>query len=353
MPAPAIATPILVQLFPLPATVVANSNTLPIRPGFRPYTDRNRGKRYTNLQVARNLAAATAPGTAAPIGVFGAEFPLGRNGVDTAGRILPGIDPSTLSLDLSIGTTAGAYAETIRVSGGAGTALGFCVMLNAGSGYDPATPPAVTFANAGAAAATACVSREGRVTGLLLTNAGTWSATASVTIAAPAFGVQATAAVTKGEVTTVNTHIPFAAHAPTTAGGAFWAAIWRDRLIAASANLIGTTGGQPTAAQLSAMGLDGDQHVLGLNTAPGFTVATGTNPDGTTTIGVLTLGVGIPNGDRIQVIRGLVKPVLLPGVTNGVSDHQIKGLDFMWLGGNATAGAIETSVITAALEASY
>jgi hypothetical protein len=324
--------------------------------GFRPYTSRTRGKRYSNIQYVRNLAAATAPGTAAPIGIFGCEWPLTRSGSDTAGRVLPGIDPSTatLAIDLSVGTAAGAYAETIRVTGGVGTAHGMPIVLNPGYGYDPATPPAVTFTNSGAAAATACVSRDGRVTGIRYSNAGTWAANSTISIAAPpAYGLQATAGVTKGEVTTVNTHIPFATHAPTTVGGAMWFAVWRDRVVACSTGLLGATANQPSAAELSAMGLEADQHSIGLATNPGFTIATGTNPDGTTTIGVLTLGMGIPNGDRVAVIRAPVKSVQLPSTLVGMTNFQQRLYDVMWLGGNATAGATETSVITAAIEASF
>ena len=353
MPQPAIQSPVLASRFALPATSVAAATTLPIRGGFRPYTEKTRGKRPANIVWNRNLAAATAPGTAANLALFGAEWTSEHNnmGVDANGRIVPGYDPLSSSLNLMGVAPAGAYSEKIRVSGGAGTGIGFLAILNPGSGYDPASAPAVTFSGAGTAAATAIVSPDGRVTGLQITNAGTYSASATVTIAAPTSGVQAVAAISAGQVTTVYTHIPYAAHAPTTVGSAFWVAIWRDRIIACSSALLGTTANQPTAAQLGGMGCDADQHVIGLSTAPGFTVATGTHTDGTTTIGVLTLGVGIPNGDNIYVVRAPVKR-LIPGTQSmGLFRHQVKIPDFMWVGVDTTAGATETSVLGVTVEA--
>jgi hypothetical protein len=122
-------------------------------------------------------------------------------------------------------------------------------------------------------------------------------------------------------------------------------------VIACSTGLLGTTQGQPTAAQLGVQGLEPEAAVVGLNTAPGFTVATGTHPDGTTVVGTLTLGVGIPNGDRITVIRGIVRNIVPVATANGQVNRDIVATDILYLAGNATAGATETSVITASVHA--
>jgi hypothetical protein len=350
MPQPAIQVVSLAQQYALPATTPANSVTLPVRPGWRPYTEATRGKRPVYLKHNRNLAAATAPGTAAPIGIFGCDltYDSASFGVNNAGQALPGADPLNSALNLAQGSVAGCYVDTIRVSGGAGTGLGPIVVLNPGSGYNPASAPAVTFTGLGTAAGTALISPDGRLVGVTLTNIGTFSASGTVTVAAPTNGVTATVAFSAGQVTTVNTRIPFATHAPTTAGGAFWLAMWRDRVIACNTGLI--------AAISGANGLDPDQQVVGLSSAgsytnAGFTVASATHPDGTLTIGQLTLGLGIPNGSFITVYRGLVRQLLAPAATNGLLNLQIKALDCMWLGGNATAGATETSVVSSMLAA--
>jgi len=350
MPQPAIQTPVLAQGFALPATTPANSVTFPVRPGFRPYTERTRGKRPANIILNRNLAAATAPGTAAPLGLFACDltYETAQFGSNLSGQLLGGIDPLNAVNPLSGASPTGCYVEQVRVTGGAGTGLGFMVILNPGSGYSAAAPPAVTFTGLGAAAGTALVSVDGRVTGITLTNAGTYSAAGTVAIAAPTNGVTAVAAFSAGQVTTVNTHIPFATHAPTTAGGAYWFATWRDRIIACNTGFL--------AGITANTGLDPDQHVVGLSSAgsysnAGFTVATGTNPDGTPTIGVLTLGLGIPNFSVITVYRGLIRQLLAPVTTNGLIRTQLRLNDLMWIGGNATAGATETSVISATIEA--
>lgn len=340
MPQPSIQSAVLAQQFALPATTPANSVTPPVRVGFRPYTEKTRGKRPARLVLDRRIAAATAPGTAAPIGVFGCELPSDRTvDVDSFGRIVPGFDPLGAPLNLNGAVPAGGYSEVIKVSGGVGTGIGYIRILNPGSGYT--TAPAITFANAGAAAATALISADGRVVGALITNAGTYGATSTISIAAPTSGTTATAALVAGQVTTVNTHIPFATHAPTTAGGAFWFAVWRDHIIPVHTGLL---------APVAANGLDPDQQVQALVANYGFTIATGTHPDGTTTIGVLTLGAGIANGDTITVYRCPVRQIVAPGTGNSLLRTQVKTLDVMWLGGNATAGATETSVISTVLE---
>lgn len=342
MPQPAIQTVVLAQQLALPATTPANSVTLPVRVGFRPYTEKTRGKRPANFTLDRRLAAATAPGTAAPIGVFGCEWKSEHNGfgVDASGRIIPGYDPGTAALSLTGITGTGAYAERVRVTGGAGTGIGFIPITNPGSGYT--TAPAITFANAGAAAATALISVDGRVVGALITNAGTWASNSTISIAAPTTGTTATAALVAGQQVTVQTHIPFAALAPTTAGGAMWFAVWRDRIIPAHVGALAPTAGT---------GLDPDQHVQALAANYGFTLATGTHADGTTAIGILTLGAGIPNGDSVLVVRSPVRQILAPSTTNSTLRQQLKTIDVMWMGGNATAGATETSVITGVIEA--
>lgn len=342
MAQPAIQNPVLAQQLALPATTPANSVTLPIRVGFRPYTEQTRGKRPVKFVYDRRLAAATAPGTAAPIGVFGCEWQTEHNsmGVDAFGRIMPGFDPGTAGLNLNGATPGGAYTERIRVSGGVGTGIGPIMITNPGSGYTSA--PSVTFTGLGAAAGTALISADGRVVGILLTNVGTYAAAGTIAIAAPTSGVTATCAFVAGQQVTVQTHIPFATLAPTTPGGAMWYAVWRDHLIPAHVGALA-----PTAST----GLDPDQHVQCLAANYGFTVATGTHADGTTTIGVLTLGAGIPNGDSVIVVRAPVRQHVAPSVGNGLLRNQLKQTDVMWLGGNATAGATETSVISAIIEA--
>ena len=344
MPQPAIQSPILTQRYAVAASLAANSVTPPVRVGFRPYTEKTRGKRVCNVILNRNIAAATAPGTAAPLGIFGCEWKSEHNGygVDANGRINPGVNPASTPLYIGPANQTGAYVEKVKVTGGAGAGISFITILNPGSGYTSA--PAITFANAGAAAATALISDDGRVVGALITNAGTWAANSTISIAAPnaTWGVQATCAMGPGQQVTVNTHIPHAAHAPTTDGGAFWFCVWRDRIIPYHTGLIAPTYN---------VGLDPDQHVQGLAANYGFTEATGTNPDGTTAIGVLTLGAGIPNGDSIIVVRAPVKQIIAPSVTMGLFRQQVKTLDLMWVGGNATAGSTETSVISIVLEA--
>jgi hypothetical protein len=351
MAQPVVQSPVLANALALPATTAINSQTLPIRHGNRPYSSITWGKRYANFVLSRNLAAATAPGTPASFGLFGCEqtYPDSGSGVDANGRILPGVDPGLAPLNLSGVTFAGSYTQTIKVSGGAGTALGPVLVYNPGSGYDPANPPAVTFSGAGAAAGTAIVGYDGRIAGVLLTNAGTWSSTATVTVPAPTYGVQAVLAATQGQATVITTLIPFAAHAPTTSGGAAWFLIWRGRMITASASLLGATQGQPTAAILGQMGLNADQHAIGLNTAPGFTVASATSADGITAIAQLTLGVGIPNGDTVQVFRGYVRQLIASTTINGYQRNGIKLPGVLWLG-NTVAGATETSIISAVIE---
>jgi len=375
MPQPAIHSPVLATRFAVPATTTDARGTFPVRIGERPYTNRTKGKRPTNIVWNRNLAAATAPGTTAKLAMFGVEttYPDSGSGVDANGRIVAGIDPTASPLNLSASTTAGTYVEKVKVSGGTGTGITPIIITNPGSGYDPASPPTVKvywLKNDGTtqdsapggstqATGTACVSQDGRVVGVLITAIGAGYVavpTASagppvIGIAAPTAGTTATAIASIGQVTTVNTHIPHAAHAVSTAGGAFWFAVWRDHVIADSDGLLGTTDKQPTAAQCQVMGLDPDQHVLGLNTNNGFTEATGTHPDGTTTIGVLTLGAGIPNGETITVYRGLVKRILPGSTTFGFNRQMVnRPPAVQWVAVDGTAGATETSVLSVSLE---
>jgi len=350
MPQPAIQNPLFATLLALPAATPAASVSAPIRPGWRPYTEKTRGKRPSTLVFNRGLSGVVAPTTSAPFGIFGCDvaYDSASFGTNTSGQALAGTDPLGSSLNLSASAVAGCYVDTVRVSGGAGTGVGFIAILNPGFGYLASAPPAVTFTGLGAAAGTAVVSIDGRVVGITMTNIGTFAPTGVISIAAPVNGTTAIAAFSAGQVTTVNTRIPFSAHAPTTPGAAYWFATWKDRIIACSTGYLATV--------TANMGIDPDQHLLGISSAgsyinAGFTVASATHPDGTPAIGQLTLGLGVPNGAFIIVYRGLIRQVISPQASNGLIRMPIRTLDLMWMGGNATAGVGETSVITCSLEA--
>lgn len=362
---PAIQRVNLASQWALAATTATGTVTLPVRPGFRPYTEKTRGKRPANLAIDRNIAAATAPGTAASLGVFGCEFAKDTTAtVDSNGRLLPGFDPNFAALNLNGQTPAGAYRQTIKITGGTGTGITPIAITFPGKNYTSAPTVVVNWvkndgtlqasapASGTQALATALISPDGRVVGAVLTNIGAgYLVTPTATAGPPAItfsggggtGVTATAGV--GQLLTIYTLIPHAAHAPTTVGGAFWYLTTRiggiDHVLPYHTGLV---------APSYSVGLDPDQQIQAISTNYGFTEATGTNPDGTTTIGVLTLGAGIPNGSTVTVHRGIVRIVGNESVTMGHSQAQPKTVDVMWVGCATTAGSTETSIYSAALE---
>lgn len=314
------------------ATPATGAPTIPVNVGRRPFTHLTKAGNQSRFILNR-----VAGGTAAALGLFGVDLTYDGSpfSTDANGRLLPGYNPVGAPLNLNGVTPNGCYRERIRVSGGSGTGIGFITILDGGSGYT--SVPGITFANAGTAAATAVISADGRVVGAFVTNAGTFASNSTITIAAPTSGRQARAALAAGQVTTVNTKIPFATHAPTTAAGAYWVAMWKDRILACSTAMLGL--GAATAATA---GLEGENQF-----AEGFTVATGTHPDGTTTIGVLTLARGIPNGSEIVVYRGSVNQLAALGTAAGNLDIQIRTPTLAYLG--CTTGAADTGTVTAAI----
>ena len=314
------------------ATPATGAPTIPVNVGRRPFSHLTKAGNQ-----GRFVSNRVAGGTAATLGLFGVDLTYDGSpfNSDANGRVLPGYNPVGAPLNLNGVTPNGCYRERIRVSGGAGTGIGFITILDGGSGYTSA--PTITFANAGAAAATAVISADGRVVGAFVTNAGTFASNSTISVAAPTAGRQAKAALMVGQVTSVSTHIPFATHAPTTQAGAYWVAMWRDRIIACSTATLGLGGATaPTA------GLEGENQY-----AEGFTVATGTHPDGTTTVGVLTLSRGIPNGSEIVVYRGSVNQLANLGTVAGTLDIQVRVPTLAYIG--CTTGAADTGSITASL----
>lgn len=326
----ALAFPVLAQNRALSSTA-SGATTLPVAVGRRPYSHLTRASQPVVFSMTRTATS----GTQAPLALFGVDrtFEGSVFGFDANGRVQPGYNPVGAALNLNGVAPNGVYREKIKVSGGAGTGIGFIPILDGGSGYDPSSVPGITFANAGTAAATAVVSQDGRVVGAIVTNAGTFASNSTITIAAPTSGRQARAALIAGQVTTVNTHIPFTAHAPTTAGGAFWWAEYRDRIIACSTGVL---------AFAPDTGLENDNQY-----AEGFTVATGTHPDGTTAIGVLTLARGIPNGAEITVFRGVANLVArLP--TSGAQRSQVRAGHLCYIGATA-AGTTDVGAVSSYL----
>lgn len=364
MPQPAIQRPFLTNRWALAATTATGTVTLPVRPGFRPYTEKTRGKRPVNLVFDRNIAAATAPGTAAALAIFGCEFAKDTTATtDANGRLIPGYDPETAPLALNA-SPSGAYRETILLTGGTGTGITPITITNPGSGYTSAPTIVVywlkndgTLQNSAPggstqATATALISTDGRVVGAVLTAIGVGYVTAPTASAGPPVigfsgggGTNAAATAGIGAVLTVNTHIPHAAHAPTTDGGAFWyvtvGGVTTRRVLPYHTGLV---------APSFSVGLDPDQQVQAISTNYGFTEATGTHPDGTTAIGVLTLGAGMPNGSIVTVHRGLIRQMTNLSQGMGHEAFQAKTLDVMWVGCATTAGSTETSVYSASLE---
>lgn len=293
----------------------------PIRPGWRPFAQSTRGKRQLILDYDRETTNAT-PNFGA-VGVFGIElpYPTAAFGAATNGQLLPGWQPNTGMTGQP--TQTGTYVQRIKLTGGVGTTISLINVLD--GGQDVTSAPTVVFTGGGGASAAAtAIIRDRRVVGITITNAGTGYTSAPViTFTGGAFSVAPIATCGIGQVLTVNTNIPFAAHAPLSAGGAYWFATWNDKIIAANLSGVAAFNNADDGA------LDPDQHIMGTSSNNGFTVATGTNPDGTPTIGVLTLAAGLPNGTTVDVYRGTVRE--LSALLTHLNDKtQIRGLDLMY-----------------------
>jgi hypothetical protein len=301
----------------------------PVRVGFRPYTERTRGKRYARLKFDRGSANATP--NYQTVGVYGIELPYETAdfGVDANGRRNPGFAPNTGSAGQPLQT--GTYVERVRVTSGAATTISQVTVLEGGQDYTSA-PTVVFTGGGGASAAATAIVRDRRVVGITVTNFGTGYTSAPVITFTGGGGTGAIATCGIGQQVTINTHIPYAIHAPLAAAGAFWFATINDRILMCE-----------TSAGFDAVddgALDPDQHIMGTAANAGFTLASGTNPDGTTAIGVLTLPGGVPNGTVVTVYRGTVRE-LSALATHLNDDTQIRLLDLMWA---VVGGAGDNSV---------
>lgn len=296
----------------------------PVRPGWRPFTERTRGRRPVWLNFGRNSANATP--NFGNVGVFGASlpYPSEGQGVDSSGRILPGFNPYISSPAGPI--QAGGYVETITLSGGVGTGISMIAVLDGGA--DITSAPTVVFTGGGGASAAAtAIIRDRRVVGIQITNAGTGYTSAPV-ITFTGGGNMTRAPIATcgiGQVTTVNTHIPHNTHTPLSyaaypSQNYYWfmevLGLGADRIVPCSTSLWSTSADDGA--------LDPDQHIN-----DSFTEATGTNPDGTTVIGVLTLAHGLPNNTRVRVYSVPVREVSALG-THYMDETQIQALDLMW-----------------------
>jgi hypothetical protein len=295
----------------------------PVRIGARPYAANRTGKRRPVLVRIDRGSSNGTPNYASDLTLWGADLPnIGVSGrVDSStGRILPILD--------TLGADTGVYNETIDVGTGAGTGISFIRVVNGGKGYTSA-PTVVFTGGGGASAAATAVVRNGAVVGAYVTNAGTGYTSAPVISFTGGSGSGAAAVTALGQVTTVNTHIPYAAHAPTTDAGAFWAVLINN--------------GQHVLTYDTTLSLTADdgalepqQHVMGTNANGGFSVATGTHSDGTTTIGVLTLNLGLPNNSVIRVVRTKTLAILAAAKYIGHVSEQ-RATSLMWVGGGAAS----------------
>jgi len=326
MPGPAIVNPTLFR-----GTIGTTQGAIrPVRPGFRPFTERTRGKRNCLLSYDRGSSNATP--NYGNIGVFGVELPYETfdNGTDSNGRRIPGVNPNTGSTGQPT-TTGGSYVERIRLTGGVATGISFISVLDGGADYTSA-PTVVFTGGGGASAAATAIVRDRRVVGIVITNAGTgYTSGPAITFTGggtPTRSAVATCGI--GQNTTISTHIPFNTHAPLTSGGYYWVATWLDKIIACSTSAVAAFNNADDGV------VDPDHHLMGIAGNCGFTVATGTNADGTTLIGVLTLAAGIPNNAVVTVYSGVVRELSALGVH--LNDRtQIRTLDLMYLVGGAAS----------------
>lgn len=291
----------------------------PIRMGFRPYAQSTRGKRQVMLDYDRMSTSATP--AYATVGLFGIELPYETADFGTAanGQKLPGFQPNTGGPGQPV--QSGTYVERVRLTGGAGTSLGLCTVLD--GGQDVTAAPTVVFTPATGGPAATAVIRDRRVVGVVVTGVGGPFTTPPVVsfTGGGSMTVAPTATVTVGQQTTINTHIPFAAHSPLAAGGAYWMCVYQDRIIACNQNAL--------FVNVDDGAVDPDQHIMGNNANQGFTVSSGTHPDGTANVGIITLILGLPNNVVVTVYRGTVRE--LSAIANHLNDQtQIRTLDLVY-----------------------
>jgi hypothetical protein len=304
----------------------------PLRLGFRPFSSSLRGKRQITLDYDR--ASTNAVPAYATVGVYGVELPYETADFGSAanGQRLPGFQPNTGSAGQPV--QSGTYVERIKITGGAATGISFINVLD--GGQDVSAAPTVVFTPATGAPAATAIIRDRRVVGIVVTAAGgPFTAPPVITFTGGGtMTVAPTAVCAIGQQVTINTHIPFSAQNALTVGGVYWVATWRDKIIAASLGAVAAFNNADDGA------VDPDQHIMGTAANNGFTVATGTHPDGTPTIGVLTLALGLPNNEVITVYRGTIRE-LSTLATHFGDKTQIRGLDLVYA---VVGGAGDNSV---------
>ena len=317
MAGPAIVNPTLFRGL----TGVTTSAARPVRVGNRPFTERTRGKRPVLAEFGRSNVNSTP--NYGNVGLCGMDLPYGSSAqsANANGQLNPGFNPFTSSNGNPLQT--GTYTETIVPTGGAGTGISHVTVFYGGA--DVTAAPTVVFTGGGGsgAAATAII-RDRRVVGVVVTAAGS-GYTSAPTVTFTGGGEMTMAPVASvgiGQNVTINTHIPYNVHAPLVTGGYAWfveiLGYGADRLMPCSTSLWSTTTGADDGA------LDPDQHVNST-----FTVATGTNPDGTTGVGIITLAFGVPNNTRVRVYSGPVREIIAQG--QHLADiTQIKAMPLMW-----------------------
>lgn len=297
----------------------------PIRPGWRPFTEKTRGKRPAWLKYATNSSNATP--NFGSVGVYGCDLPYPTEGfgVNASGQLVPGGNVQYSANGAPLYT--GGVVETQTLTGGVGTGISMITVVYGGKDVT-AAPNVVFTGGGGSSAAATAVIRDRRVVGIQVTNAGSGYTSAPV-ITFTGGGEMTTAPIATcgiGQVTTINTHILYNAHAPITAMGAYptqgfyWflevLGAGGDRIVPCSTSLFSATADDGA--------LDEDQHINDQ-----FTVATGTHPDGTLTIGVLTLTTGLPNNTRVRVYSCPVREVSTY-TTHNFDQTQVPVLDLMW-----------------------
>lgn len=329
MPGPSLIVPTLYR-----GTIGTTQGAIrPVRVGWRPFTERTRGKRQVLLDYARGSSNATP--NYGNVGVFGIELPYdtAQFGVNPSGQLVGGFNPFTSGPGSYLQT--GTIVEKIKVSGGAAAGISLITVLDGGA--DVTSAPTVVFTGGGgsSAAATAIV-RDRRVVGVVITNAGSgYTSAPAITFTGGGTPTRQPVAICGvGQQVTINTHIPYAAHAPLASGGAFWFATVEgpggSRILMCNTSAVAAFNNADDGA------LDPDQHIMGISSNAGFTIATGTHPDGTLTIGVLTLAAGLPNGTIVNVYQGTVRE--LSALGQHLSDvTQIRALDLMWFVGGAAS----------------
>ncbi len=304
-----------------------------VRLGARPYGQhRTGGKNPVTLRISRGSSNAT-PNYGADIAVYGADFP-------NLNMIPQVATPGSTSALKECYPSSSIYMDRVVVSGGATSTISFIRITDGGYGYTSAPTIAFTGGGGASAAATAVV-RNGRVVGAYITNAGTGYTSAPTIGFSGGSGSGAAAYTAIGQQVTINTKIPFSAHAPTTAGSAFWTVLLDggQRALTYTTSMLDTDGSKGI--------IEPQQHLMGTTTNTGFTVATGTHPDGTTTIGVITLDIAVPNNSEVIVIRTPVKSYLAASKHLAHFSQQFAP-SVMWLG--TTAGASDNSEVTALVE---